>query len=210
MGVSPSASAEGRSGAIDIPGGAVRVIRKNPLVVVPFVLLALVTLVSTTLSNLLRVAAQAVVVASAYWTLGGQTDTSNSVPVRILVAFLASLVAGIVIILGFLLLVLPGIYASLRLRFVIAAVVLKDAGPLEALYRSLELTADNTVTVLGVWAAIGVVSLVLVGMVVGVVGVPSGDPQAARETLRLAAAASTLLVAPVGVCANAVMYEAFS
>ena len=52
--------------------------------------------------------------------------------------------------------------------------------------------------------------VVLVGMVVGVVGVPSGDPQAARETLRLAAAASTLLVAPVGVCANAVMYEAFS
>jgi hypothetical protein len=210
MATPQSASARNRSGALDILGDGVGVVRDNPLVVVPFLLLALVTLASTTLSNFLRIAVQAVVLVSAYSTLGGQTDTSNSMPVRILIAFIASLIAGIVIVIGFLLLVLPGIYASLRLRLVIAAVILDDAGPLEALSRSIELTAGNTTTVFGVWAVLTVASLLLGGIVLVVVGVPSGDPQAFQGVARLASAAATLLVAPVGVSANAVMFQEFS
>lgn len=214
MSTSTTEPAGDAAGALDILRDAGAAIRSTQLVLVLFVLLAGATLVSQTLANFLGIAVQSVAVLSVYSTIGGRTDASNSLFVRVLLAFVASLIAGIVVIIGLLLLVVPGIYAALRLRLVIPAVVLADAGPLEALGLSADLTSGNVATVFGVWAALTVASLLLVGAVAAATGgVPTAggslDPEPFRGVLRLAAAIETVLIAPIGVAANAVMFDAF-
>jgi uncharacterized membrane protein len=58
--------------------------------------------------------------------------------------FVASLVTGLAVTAGFLLLIVPGIIIALRLSYVGYALVDKNLGPIEAVKRSWEITKGNT------------------------------------------------------------------
>lgn len=61
---------------------------------------------------------------------------------------IASILYGIIVSIGFMLLIIPGIYLSIRLFFFTIAVVSEDLGPIEALKRSYELTQGNVLSIL--------------------------------------------------------------
>ena len=77
----------------------------------------------------------------------------------------SSLVGGIVLLLGFLSLVLPGLFLLTRLYPAPPAVMLDDRGPLEALGESWLRTDGHTVTVFGVVASVAVFAFVTTGVV---------------------------------------------
>ena len=58
-------------------------------------------------------------------------------------AFAASFLCGVAVVIGLVLLILPGIYLALRLQFVIAIIVDEDAGIIESLQRSWDITKDD-------------------------------------------------------------------
>lgn len=179
------------------------------MIFVVYLFVAVASLLSQSLSNVLSLVAGGVVVAMAYSTLGGRPENRVSFGVRLVIVFVAGLISGVIIIFGLLFLVVPGIYLSVRLRLVTAAVMLDDCGPIEALGRSFDLTEGHTWTVFGVALLLSVVSLattVAVGL--AIVGAPSefSDVATLREVLRIGAVIPTLLITPIGVSADAVMY----
>ena len=78
----------------------------------------------------------------------------------------ANILAAIIIGIGFILLVIPGIYLLVRFAFVSPAVVLERKGPGEALSRSAELVRGSWWRVFG----IGLLVFILVAVANGVLG----------------------------------------
>ena len=135
--------------------------------------------------------------------------TTNSAGVRILLALLAAFVAGVAVVVGLLLLVLPGLYLSVRFYLVVPAVMLGDDGPLEALGSSWNRTDGNVFTVagvaLGIFAVSAVVQLVLLFALTGGV---SPTVELVRTTeFKIAQAGGTLVSGPLGAAAMAVLYD---
>ena len=56
---------------------------------------------------------------------------------------LASIVEGLIVIGGFILLIIPGIFFALRLQYAVYLVVDKDLGPVEAIKTSWKMTKGN-------------------------------------------------------------------
>ena len=136
-------------------------------------------------------------------------STSNSLGVRVFLTLLAALVAGLAVLVGLLLLVLPGLYLSARLYLVIPAVMLGDDGPLEALSSSWDRTDGNVFTVagvaLGVFAISSVVQFVLLFALTGSV-LPTFE-LVGTAGFKIAQAAGTLVSGPLGAAAMAVLYD---
>lgn len=197
------------AGSFDVVRAALGTVAGKPLVAVPYAALAFLTLLSPNLGNLLTVVPYAFAVTFAYDALGGEPTVDNSLGVRILIAFVATLLAGVAIVVGLVLLVLPGIYLLVRLRLVTAAVFLEDAGPVEALSRSFDLTAGNATTVFGVVVLLGGVGLGAFAAVAVWSGAFAGGqvhPAALETATRYAGALTALALGPVQVAADAVMY----
>ncbi len=136
-------------------------------------------------------------------------SSSNSLGVRLVLAILAAFVAGLVIVVGLLLLVLPGLYAFARLYLVIPAVMIGDDGPLEALGSSWDRTGGDALTVAGValavFAVTAVIQLVLLFALTGSVNL---TPELVRTTeFTIAEAGGTLIGGPLGAAAMAVLYD---
>ena len=136
-------------------------------------------------------------------------STSNSLGVRVLLTLLAAFVAGLAIVVGLLLLVLPGLYLFVRLYLVVPAVMLGDDGPLEALSSSWDRTDGNVFTVagvaLGVFVISSVVQLVLLFVLTGSV-LPTFE-LVGTTGFKIAQAAGTLVSGPLGAAAMAVLYN---
>ena len=136
-------------------------------------------------------------------------STSNSLGVRVLLTLLAAFVAGLAILVGLLLLILPGLYLSVRLYLVIPAVMLGDDGPLEALGSSWDRTSGHVFTVASVAVAILAVSLAVFTVVL--VGTAGGvDPAIERmlnDEIMIPQVARTLVGGPLGAAAMAVLYD---
>lgn len=128
---------------------------------------------------------------------------------RLVYLFLGGIVAAIVIGVGLLLLVLPGIYLYVRLALFPAAVMVDGHGPLEGLSESWSRTSDNATTVFGVVAVLFLVTIVIAGaLYVAMVGVRS--PVGVDTTpYRLLLAFVGAPFAAVGAAAVAVLYDAF-
>lgn len=91
----------------------------------------------------------AIAVDLGYHTLDGAHSHQTSFGVRVVYLVGAILVAGIVFIIGLLVLVLPGIYAGIRLALFPAAVMVDGNGPLQGLEESWERTRGHGWTVFG-------------------------------------------------------------
>jgi hypothetical protein len=92
----------------------------------------------------------------------------------------ASILAGIVIAIGFVLLVVPGLIALTFLSMIVPVVVLEGVGVTGAFRRSTDLVRGNGMHVFGVLAVTFILSMVA-SFVIGLVLV--GLPQAARSVI---------------------------
>ena len=136
-------------------------------------------------------------------------STSNSLGVRVLLTLLAAFVAGLAIVVGLLLLVLPGLYLFTRLYLVVPAVMLGDDGPLEALGSSWNRTEGDVLTVAGVALAVfavsSVVQFVLLFALTGSV-FPTFELVRTTE-FKIVQAGGILVSGPLGAAAMAVLYN---
>jgi uncharacterized membrane protein len=62
--------------------------------------------------------------------------------------FVAGLISGILILIGTLLLIIPGVYIALRLQFFVALIVEEDAGIIESLQKSWDMTKGQVLPLL--------------------------------------------------------------
>jgi uncharacterized membrane protein len=83
--------------------------------------------------------------------------------------FVAGLISGILMLIGLFLFIIPGVYIALRLQFYVALIVEEDAGIIESLQKSWDMTKDQVLPLL----LLGLVMLgiVLVGFILLGVGV---------------------------------------
>ncbi|MFC6724626.1 hypothetical protein ACFQE1_09605 [Halobium palmae] len=201
---------EESDGAVTILRETVALVPRMPSVVGVFGVVALVGLLSSSLGSFASLLGGAVAVSIAYGKVGGRVGAANSIGVRLLLAVIGGIIAGFCIVLGTIFFVLPGIYLLVRLRLVVAAVVLEDRGPVEALGRSFDLTEGHTWTVFGVWLVPLLVGIALgAGIVVSTSGIPSPgtvDSAAFRSSVQVAGAVTTLVTGPVGAIADTLMY----
>ena len=135
-------------------------------------------------------------------------STNNSLGVRIFLTLLAALVAGLAVLVGLLLLVLPGLYLFTRLYLVVPAVMLGDDGPLEALSSSWDRTEGNVLTVAGVALAVfAVSSAVTLGLQFALTGGLSPTELTRTAGIGFAEVGGTLVGGPLGAAAMAVLYD---
>lgn len=117
-------------------------------------------------------------------------DLFKSVAPVALVLFLLSLVVGICVTLGFILLIVPGLFLLTIWAVAAPAVVIEGRGVFDALGRSRELVRGNGWNVFGVIVIVFVLNIG-VGFVAGTIGAVGGD--AIRV---LAQFAANVLIAP--------------
>lgn len=79
---------------------------------------------------------------------------------RIVTAILASIVAGLLILAGLIVFVLPGIYLAIRLSYLDIILANEDLGPIESIKRSFQLTKGNVLDVIGLLATVLIVAVV--------------------------------------------------
>ncbi|MDL2256539.1 glycerophosphoryl diester phosphodiesterase membrane domain-containing protein [Parabacteroides sp. OttesenSCG-928-G06] len=93
---------------------------------------------------------------------------------KILNAFIASLITSVAVLIGFALLIIPGIYIGIRIGFFTYFIVEEDAGPIEALKKSWEMTQGQ---VLPLFVLVLVaIAIVLIGLIIFGVGVLVAAP----------------------------------
>jgi hypothetical protein len=109
--------------------------------------------------------------------------------------FIAGLLTGLAMILGFVLLVLPGIYLSARWTLVDAVVVAENCGATDAMGRSWEATKGNVLPIIFAGLVISVPSIIGLGLLfsTGIIAGAQGDTQGVGPGL--SAAINVLLYA---------------
>ncbi len=118
---------------------------------------------------------------------------------------LVAIAYGFVVLLGFVLLVVPGIIALCALYVALPAVVVEDVGPGAALGRSRALTKGSRWGILVIFLALAVVGVAVVtasGALAAIVGAALPHPYPA-----LIATALMVLVTPLHACGAAVAYH---
>ncbi|WP_233553986.1 hypothetical protein [Halococcus sp. IIIV-5B] len=149
-----------------------------------------------------------------YRGMGKDIDTERSLVVLVVYAYLAGLIADFLGLVGIFMLVIPGIYLTLRFQFTTAAVMLEEQGPFGGLRRSLAISEGNLWTIFGVGSVFFVVSLVCWGgSILATGGVPTGPTgevlQRLSQQIAYGSVIQSILVGPVQVCCTVYMYEAF-
>lgn len=179
-----------------------------------YVILGASALFSGTLSNFVSIVVTALGTLIAYRGMGKEIDTEGSRVVLIVYVFIAGLAAGLVGALAMLLLVIPGIYVTLRLQFATAAIMLEERGPINGLERSWGISGGNVWTIFGVGVVFFVASLVFWGGAVLITGgIPTGTTaevaQGIEQQATYGSALQYVLLGPIQLCCTVYMYEAF-
>lgn len=203
----------------DVIGRAFTIYRDNAgtLVAAAFVVFAI-----TAIANLVFDEGVLMIVASAIGTIAtvfyqgmvvrlvddvrdGVRDSSlddlfKSVAPVALTLFLLSIVVGIALVIGFVLLIIPGLFLMTIWAVAAPAVVIERKGVFEALGRSQELVKGHGWNVFGVIVLLFVV-LIVVGLVGGALGAIGGDVVSVLVQLVV-----TVFVAPLIALAASVLY----
>lgn len=88
---------------------------------------------------------------------------------KIITFFVANLFMLIIVIFGFCLFIIPGFYLGLRLQFFIAFIVEEDAGIIESLKRSWEITRGQVMSLF--WLMLAMSGFLLLGIILLGVGI---------------------------------------
>lgn len=88
---------------------------------------------------------------------------------KIITFFVAYLFMSIIIIFGFCLFIIPSIYLGLRLQFFMAFIVEEDAGIIESLKRSWEITRGQVMSLF--WLMLAMIGFFLLGVILLGIGV---------------------------------------
>jgi len=123
----------------------------------------------------------------------------GSVAPVIVTLLLAGILTGIIVVIGFVLIVVPGLIALTFLAVVAPAVVIERRGVLEALSRSVELVKGNALRVFGVI----VVLFVLNFLVSTALNAVAGDSDAGSA---IASLVTNILIAPLQAIATTLVY----
>ena len=95
---------------------------------------------------------------------------------KIITYFVANFLLGIIFLVGLVLLIIPGIYLSLRLQFATAFIVEEDAGIIESLKRSWEITRGQEMSLFLLMLA--TIGFLLLGLIVFGIGIFVAAPYA--------------------------------
>lgn len=112
------------------------------------------------LGPLLSVAVTGIAMQFADETIGS-SPPQNSIGIRLLYSILTWIVVVILISIGLVVFILPGIYLAFKFYLAIPAIWLGDEGPLEALSDSWERTDGNLLTIFGVGVVFFLITMVL-------------------------------------------------
>jgi hypothetical protein len=115
----------------------------------------------------------------------------------------AGLVAGLIVVIGFILIIVPGLIALTLLALVAPAVVIDRTSVFESLSRSRNLVRDNAWRVFGVIVVLFLLQLVVTGIVNAIVGGASDDSFVGYAIADLIV---RVLLAPLAAIAATVMY----
>jgi len=120
----------------------------------------------------------------------------------------AAILVGLSVLLGLLLLIIPGIIFACILSVTVPAVVVERAGPVEAMRRSAELTKGNRMTIFGIYVLIFLIMFGM-GLAIGLIAGIAVTPRT-REDVTLFVLISTVLgivIAPLQSVLPAVIYH---
>lgn len=177
--------------------------------------MVLVTLVGGLLSsiplvgNVFNALANGIAVDMGYRTFREGHRVRTGLGLRLVYLVAALLVAAIIVGIGLIFLILPGIYLALRFALHPAAVMVDGEGPLRALSESWNRTGGHLLTILGFWLALFVPLLVL--LVVLFFAMTGGRPTelAGDLTFQLLVGLVGAPFSALNAAGVAVMYEAF-
>lgn len=193
---------------LSIVGGAAVLVRGDPRILGVTVVGALLGVVPL-VGWLLALVMNGLATGLAARTIHDGSEPSHLVDYRLVALVAASIVAGILLGIGLVLLVIPGVYLLVRFYLYPAAVVVDDMGPLEALSESWERTSGHFPTIFGFVAVIVLGSLALALVLAFLLG--SGQLLEYVQTVefRLVAGVVTSPVAAVGAAGIAIMYDVY-
>lgn len=141
---SPPTPAPADLGIVDVLRGAATAVRSAPILLGVFLVSSFLELViPDPVDSLVTVIAACIGVVIAYRGLGGQLRTDASILRRLGMAGVAMIVYAVLILLGLVALILPGLYVMVRLFLAMPAVMIDGYGPFEALSESWELMDDS-------------------------------------------------------------------
>ncbi|MDE0376610.1 MAG: hypothetical protein OXK16_11720 [bacterium] len=114
--------------------------------------------------------AAVLVAAGAYADVPSDWRSAMSIGVRRTVAILlATIVAGILMVIGFVLLVIPGIFVLVSLAVTWEALIIEGVGPMESIKRSWRLVSGERWRVFGAGVLVIVLMVIFVGVVSAVI-----------------------------------------
>ncbi|OAV66501.1 hypothetical protein Barb6XT_01902 [Bacteroidales bacterium Barb6XT] len=93
---------------------------------------------------------------------------------KVFTYIVVTIISGVILIVGLTLFIVPGVYMGLRLQFYIAFIVEEDAGIIESLKRSWNLTKGHTKSLLVLWLAM--FGIVILGTLLLLVGLFAAIP----------------------------------
>lgn len=169
-------------------------------------------MVSTVLDTIVSSTAGGIAVIMAYTTLGGRPNSRESFAGRLVFVLISQIIAGIIIGIGFICLIIPGIYLYIRLQLIIPVIMLEGCGPIEALSRSSTLTKGHTWTILGVGIVFIICSLFFMFVIYAMGLAPVEDLTLAtlRQALQPSSTLAAIVITPISISSYTVMYGLYS
>jgi hypothetical protein len=144
--------------AIDVLRRSIRVVRDAPVILGIFVVAAPLGALLGPIGSLVDLLAIGFATGLAYNVYRGRVTGDVSVPVRLLLVLVSGLISGALVVIGFVALILPGLYALSKLYLATTAIMVDGVGPIEALSESADRTDGHALTVLGYALVGGVLS----------------------------------------------------
>lgn len=142
--MSTGAAPENGFDTIGILRGALAAIRASPSILVVFLLAGVLGNVAPNfLDGTITTLTLAIGVVIAYRALGGRISADSPFLLRLVTAWLATLIALVPVVLGLFALIVPGIYVYVRLFLATPAVMIDGHGPFGALSESWRLMGDS-------------------------------------------------------------------
>jgi len=128
-------------------------------------MIGLISMAATFVQLVLTLFAQAVVVFAAFQDLRGQpvlvADSLRQALRRFLPVIALSLLMAVVLLLGFMLCLVPGLIALAALQVALPACVVERLGPIRSMSRSTDLTSGHWWPILGLLVAFYVISIIV-------------------------------------------------